>query len=372
VNRLRVAVIGAGRLGGFHAQKLAAMEDVELVAVADPAETARRRVAQQCHTRAVADHRELYGQVDGVVIAAPTKFHHRLGLAFLHRGIHVLMEKPLATTAIEARELVEAARHREVVLQVGHVERFNPALALAATHVHDPKYIEATRASGFTFRGTDVGVVLDLMIHDIDLVLSMVRSPVRRVDALGLSVMGGHEDTANARIEFESGCVATLGASRVSPWPVRQMNIWSRRGFAHVDFGARTATLIHPSEKLLRRQLDVDSLPVEEVEHLKEHLFDEHLFREDHEADAVDALNLELRDFVSAIGTPHAPRVGGVAGWEAIAVAEQILDRINHHAWDNAPQGPVGPRVTPPLPVVPAPHFTGAPKKAGRRLREAG
>ncbi len=227
MNRLRVAVIGAGRLGGFHAQKLAQLPEVELVGVADPVESQRSRVAAECRTAAFADYRELCGRIDAAVVAVPTRLHHALGKELLRRGIHVLMEKPLTPTAAEADELVALARRQRLVLQVGHVERFNPALAAASPHLRSPHYLEAVRASGFTFRSTDVGVVLDLMIHDLDVVLSLVRSELRRVDAMGISVLGGHEDVANARLEFANGCVAALSASRVSYEPVRHMQIWS-------------------------------------------------------------------------------------------------------------------------------------------------
>ena len=372
MRRLRVGVVGAGRLGGFHAQKLAAMPDVELCGVADPVPSQRNRVASQCRTQALADHRQLLDQVDAVVIAAPTRFHHRLGLDFLNRGVHVLMEKPLSTTVAEADQLVDAARRTGTVLQVGHVERFNPAVAAALPHVRNPKYIEAVRASGFSFRSTDIGAVLDLMIHDLDLVLSMVRSPLRKVEALGLSVLGGHEDVANARLEFQCGCVAALSASRVSYEAVRRMHVWSPRAFAGIDFATRTTTLVRPSETLLRRRFDVDSLPAEAVEYYKEHLFEEHLPREEIQSEAVDALSLELNDFVESIRMPRAPRVTGEQGRETIAVAEQILAKIHTHAWDDEADGPMGPLAMPSPSVIPAPHWHLTPATSPLPQKEAG
>jgi len=379
VKRLRVAVIGAGRLGGFHAQKLAAAaENVELVAVVDPLPANRNRVAAECATarsgqcRALADHRSLLGRLDAAVIAAPTQFHHRLGVEFLNAGIHLLVEKPLCRTSAEADELVEAARRRGVVLQVGHVERFNPAFNAAAAQTPNPKYIEAVRAGGFTFRSTDVGAVLDLMIHDVDLVLSMVRSPLRNVEALGLSVLGGHEDVANARLQFECGCVAAISASRVSCEPVRRMQIWSPRAFAGVDFAARTTTLIRPSDTLLRRQFDIERLSGEQVEYYLEHLAEEHLPREQLEFEAVDALALETQDFIESIRTLRQPRVPGEAARDAIAVAERILAQIDNHAWDEMPDGPVGPMATPRTRIISAPHFDLAPAQVPSGRREAG
>ncbi|MBN2475649.1 MAG: Gfo/Idh/MocA family oxidoreductase [Pirellulales bacterium] len=372
MRKLRVAVVGAGRLGGFHAQKLADAADVELVAVVDPLPAARNRVAAKCRTQPLGDHRPLLGGIDAAVIASPTAFHHRLALEFLLRDIHVLVEKPICSTQAEADQLVAAARRGGLVLQVGHVERFNPAFTAAAVHTAGAKYIEAVRASSFTFRSTDVGVVLDLMIHDIDLVLSLAASPVRRVEALGLSVLGGHEDVANARIEFECGCVAALSASRVSHLPARRMQIWSPRAFAHVDFGARTTTLVRPSETLLRRQFDVNGLTPEQVAYLRDHLAEEHLPREELEFEAVDALALEVRDFIDSIRTPRAARVSGEAGRDALAVAEQILEKIDAHAWDETANGPVGPLAVPRPRVISAPHLDVDSIQSPLARREAG
>jgi predicted dehydrogenase len=254
---------------------------------------------------------------------------------------------------------------------VGHVERFNPAMAAASAHVRDPKYVETVRASGFSFRSTDVGVVLDLMIHDLDLVLGMVRSPVRSVEALGLSVLGGHEDVANARLHFESGCVATLSASRVSHEAVRRMQVWARRAMASIDFGRRIATVVRPSETLLARRFDVESLSAEQVEHYKEHLLEEHLPREELRAEAVDALRLELDDFVESIRSGRAPRVTGEQGRDAVALAEQILAKIHTHAWDDAADGPVGPLATPRPSVIPGPHWHLSPTGLPIERREA-
>ncbi|MEA1950332.1 MAG: Gfo/Idh/MocA family oxidoreductase, partial [Planctomycetota bacterium] len=169
---IRLAVIGAGRLGGFHAQKAAASKNIELVAVVDPLADNRNRVASECNTMPLHNIHPLDSLIDAAVIASPTRFHHRLAMDLVERGVHLLVEKPLCSTFAQADELVEAANRNGVVLQVGHVEQFSPALASALPYVPEPKYIEAVRAGGFTFRSTDIGVVMDLMIHDIDLVLS--------------------------------------------------------------------------------------------------------------------------------------------------------------------------------------------------------
>jgi predicted dehydrogenase len=357
MNKLRIAVIGAGRLGGFHAQKIARRDDVELAAVVDPVPANRDRVAAECHTEAQSDYRGLLGRLDAAVIATPTRLHHQVAREFLDAGVHLLVEKPLCVNRAEADELVGAARRRNVVLQVGHVERFNPAFHEVASQIGEPKYIEAVRTSGFTFRSTDVGVVLDVMIHDIDLVLSLVHGELRKVDALGLSVLGSHEDVANVRLEFDCGCVAALSASRVSYEQVRRMHVWSARAFAGIDFAARTATFVRPSETLLRRQFDVDALSAEQVDYYREHLAEELMPKQQKQFDAVDALALELNDFIDSIRTPREPRVNGEAGRDALAVAEQILARIDAHAWDANLDGPAGPLALPRRHIIPAPQF---------------
>jgi predicted dehydrogenase len=347
--RLRTAVIGAGRLGGFHAQKLAAHPEVELVAVADPVDAQRDRVASQHGVESVDDYRKLCGRIDAAVVAAPTRLHYPIAAELLARGVHLLVEKPVCPTADEADRLVQAARRAGVVLQVGHVERFNPVWIRALASVGEPRFLDAVRISPFPFRSTDVGVVLDVMIHDLDLVLSAARSPVRRLDAVGLSVLGGHEDVANVRIEFQSGCVAVLNASRVSYLTQRRMHLWSRGGFASADFAARKLTTVCPSEALAARQFDVETLTPEQLAR-KEEVLAEHLRREETSLDAVDALALETADFVASIRGGRAPRVAGEDGRDAVAMAEQILARIAAHAWDDHPSilpGPMSIEETP-------------------------
>ncbi len=335
---LRVAVLGAGRLGGFHAQKLAHNPSVQLVAVVDPVEAARNRLATECGTDALADHRPLLDRLDAAVIAAPTRLHHELGLELIDRGIHVLVEKPLCATVRQADQLVLAARRRRVVLQVGHVERFNPALAAAAPAIENPRYLEAVRAGSFTFRSMDIGVVLDLMIHDIDLVLSLVRSPLRKVEAIGFSVLGGHEDVAQARLEFRSGCVANLTASRVSCEAVRRMHVWCPTAHVSMDFATRKTTLVRPSETLRCGDLDLEALAAEPPDR-REYVLGEHLRREDVQPGPVDALALEHDDFLESIRSARSPRVPGDQGRDAVAVAETILAKIRARPRDDALDG---------------------------------
>ena len=369
---LRVAVIGAGHLGRIHARLANGLDCMRLVGVADPVEANRNQVAAEYQTAAYADYRDLLGKIDAAVLAVPTRFHHAVGLDLLQAGVHLLIEKPLATSVAEADELVRAARRQGAVLQVGHVERFNPAWSRVLPYARDPKYIESTRLSGFTGRSTDIGVVLDVMIHDIDLILSLVRSPLARAEALGLSVLGGHEDVVNARLTFESGCVATLNASRVSYQPARVMQIWSPLGFAAIDFATRAATLVRPCDAVSGRKFEVDGLPAADRAAIKDKLFQDYLPIEKMQADASDQITAELLDFADSIRTGRAPRVSGEQGREALAVAEQILSAVEQHAWDGQPQGRRGPHFLPAPTAVPAPHFLRAPTKTAVERREAG
>jgi predicted dehydrogenase len=349
---LRVAVIGAGHLGRIHARIAAALDEIELVAVVDPVESARSSVALEAGTRAVGHYRDLIGEIEAAIIATPTRTHHSIGMELLACGVPLLIEKPLAPTLAESNELVALARRKGVPLQVGHVERFNPALASVAAEVRDPKYIEARRTSGYTFRSTDIGVVLDVMIHDLDIVLSLAKSPVQQVQALGISVLGGHEDLATAWLTFASGCVAQLSASRVSFHQERTMSIFTSRASASLNFATHEATVVKPRDDVLRRQFRADQSSADERVYWKEHLFDELLVRTPHQARSVNAIQEEQRDFVGAVRNGKAPRVDGAAGRDAVAVAEMILERIEEHAWDGMPAGRHGPFAMPALPIV--------------------
>jgi predicted dehydrogenase len=263
-----------------------------------------------------------------------------------------LVEKPVALTSGQANDLVDLAQKKGLVLQVGHIERFNPALTAVAADVRDPKYIDATRTSGYTFRSTDIGVVLDVMIHDLDIVLSLAKSTVQSVQALGVSVLGGHEDMATARLTFASGCVANLTASRVSFGQRRTMSIFTSRGSASINFATHEATVVKPSERVLRREFRADRLSPEERTYWKEHVFDELLVRTPRDATPVNAIQEEQKDFFLAVRAGQKPRVDGAAGRDAVAVAEMILATIDEHAWDGITAGRHGPFAMPAIPII--------------------
>jgi len=344
---LRVAVVGAGHLGRIHARLIGQMKDVELVGVVDPVRETGTRVAADCGTEAFASHMELIDRIDAAVVATPTRDHFPVAKDLLNHGIHCLLEKPITRSVDEADQLIATAANRNLTLQVGHVERFNPAFSAALPHIHRPKYIEATRAAEYTFRSTDVGVVLDLMIHDLDVVLSLVRSPIIDIEAIGISVFGPHEDMAQARLVFENGCIANLSASRTSFEPARRMHVYSERGYADIDFASRAARIVRPNDRLLRREIEVHALSKEEQNRIKQSLFTKWLpLMEIPPGDANPLLD-ELRDFVDSIQTSREPRVTGLQGRNALTGAEQILARIATHPWDGTAAGPIGPQVVP-------------------------
>lgn len=369
---VKVAVVGAGHLGKIHTRILGTLPQFSLVGIVDPVPESLERASKDYNVPGYRHVGELRGQIDAAVVAAPTKFHHQVALELLDGGTHLLVEKPLASTSAQATEMVELAERRGVVMQVGHVERFNPAFAAARPHLGAPKYITAVRRSGFPFRSTDIGVVLDLMIHDIDLVLSMVRAPLRQVEALGLALFGRHEDVANARLVFENGCVAELSASRASRAPARTIDIWSINGLASLDLTARTATITRPSEAVANHAINIEALSPAEREAIKDHLLTEHLPTESLTVAPSDAITAELADFAESIQYGRAPQVTGEAGRDAVDVAERVLSKIARHAWDGTPEGPVGPLALPGRHIIPGPHWGRKPAPAPREHREAG
>jgi predicted dehydrogenase len=290
----------------------------------------------------------LFDQVDAVSIAAPTLFHHAIARSFLERGIPVLVEKPITTTLAQAEELVDIAAAQNVPFQVGHIERFNPAFEELNRRPLNPKLIESERHGPFTGRSTDIGAVLDLMIHDLDLILSLVRSPVVEVDALGAQVFGGHEDIVNARLVFENGCIASVTASRISPRPKRKLRVWAPEGYAGIDFVEKRLTLVQPSDEVRRHGLSHLQLDPARREQLKQEVFGKHM--ETLELDCVrdhDQLTAELRHFVSSVRTGRMPRVTGEDGRDALALADRILATVQRHHWDGSLNGPVGPKAMP-------------------------
>jgi len=303
--KLRAAVVGVGYLGQFHAEKLAALEDVELVGVVDADPARARQVAAKHGCAAHVDPRELLGHVDLVTIAVPTARHHEVAIGFLQAGVHVLLEKPITKTLEEADALLGAARAQGALLAVGHLERFNPAFRALAQAFQRPLYIECERLSGFKQRGIDVDVVLDLMIHDLDLARALARSEIGQVSACGFPVMTAAIDIANVRIEFANGCVANLSASRVSQAPVRKLRVFQSGEYASADLQAGKL-------RMVRRDPRGGEIAQ-----------DESAFEDR------DALRAEIENFVAAARGGRAPLVTGEDGRAALALALEV-SRLVH------------------------------------------
>ena len=326
----RIAVIGGGHLGRIHAKLLAANASCDLVAVADPSSESRSYVESQLHATAVADYQDLAGAIDGAIVAAPTFLHHQIGAWCLSHGIHVLMEKPIASTLDEARKLLQLAKNNSLTLQVGHVERFNPAWQFASEGFSNDtiRYIEAAREGTYTGRSTDIGIVMDLMIHDIDLILSAIKAPVDSVSAYGWSVLGENEDFATACLVFRNGTIANLRASRISPIPKRMMQVFTVDGMTEIDFASNSVSQTSAVDDVANGTRQADKLPTDLRAKVKDCLFVDWLSKVDHKAAPANAIELEQKEFVLAIQSGRAITVTGEQGYQALELAARILEQI--------------------------------------------
>jgi predicted dehydrogenase len=350
MTRLRMAVIGVGHLGQHHARILANMPDVELVGVVDANPEQARTIAAKLGTAPYDHFDPLIARVDAVSVVTPTVHHHVVASAFLKAGVPVLVEKPVCRTVAEADDLIALASAAGVPLQVGHIERFNPAFEELAKRPIRPKFVEAERHGPFTGRSMDIGAVLDLMIHDLDLLLALVGGPVARVSAVGAAVFGGHEDMVNARLEFENGCVAHVTASRITRHPKRRLRVWAPEGYAGIDFVTRKLTLVQQSEELRQYGLHLEQLDAATKARLKDEVFGRYLQVLNLDGDRKhDQLTAELRHFIDCVRTGRTPRVSGVDGRDALELAERVLGALRAHPWEGTADGPHGPQ--PPTPA---------------------
>ena len=342
---IRIAVIGVGHLGKIHTRLLAADEKFELVGVVDPSAAARQEVAREHGVAVFSDYRQLEGQAEAAVVATPTILHHEVAAYLLSNQVHVLVEKPITTTVSQANALIELANKHRRVLQVGHVERFNPAFQAASGQIQQARYIECARLAPYTFRSTDVGVVLDLMIHDIDLVLATVRSEVVEVMAMGAAVIGPHEDIAHARLHFANGCVANLTASRVSPEVRRSMQVFAPGGHTCLDFSTPSAHHFAISEMVRSQAIDPARTSQEQQQELKDRFFDDVLPRRELQVLPGNAIQEEHADLASAIGSGQPVAVSGTDGRDALAIAQRVVQSLGTHRWNGRHEGPSGPHL---------------------------
>ncbi len=302
---IKVAVIGVGHLGSIHARIYSQLKSAQLVAVCDIDPKRARAIGKQFRCQAATDPALLMDQVEAVSIAVPTQAHFPIAQQFLAHGIHTLVEKPITQTVEEADQLLHLAQQHQALLQVGHVERFNSALRKVADSLKDPRFIEVHRLAPFQPRGTEVGVVLDLMIHDIDILLRLVKSPIRRIDAVGVKVLTPFEDIANARVTFENGAVANLTASRISKEGMRKFRIFQTETYVSMDFLAQAVEIFrHQAGRITH-----EALPIPREEPLK----------------------TELTSFLESIQHRRPPPVSGREAREALAVALEITRLVHEN-----------------------------------------
>ncbi|HEX5055074.1 MAG TPA: Gfo/Idh/MocA family oxidoreductase [Gammaproteobacteria bacterium] len=312
---IRTAVIGVGYLGKYHAEKYARLEKSRLVAVVDTDARIAADVAARHGTRALTDYRELLGQVDAVSIVVPTSMHHAVAREFLQHGVHVLVEKPITQTVEEADELIALARKHRLVLQVGHLERFNAALLALDEIIREPRFIESHRLSPFKTRATDVNVILDLMIHDIDIILNLVKSELQDIDASGARVLSSTIDIANARLRFANGCIANVTASRISLKAERKMRIFQSNCYISVDF----------QNRILSRHAKGDGESAPGIPNIESR---ETIYEND------DALQSEIAAFLAAIENNTPPLVSGEDGRRALQTATEITRLLKEQMLD--------------------------------------
>lgn len=302
-----VGVIGVGYLGKFHAEKYTASPKAKLVAVVDSDEQRASDVGARLNTDVLTDYRALFGKVQCVSVAVPTRLHFQVARDFIEAGIDVLVEKPLTADIAEARDLVAAAQAKKVILQVGHLERFNPAIRKLEGVIKEPKFVECHRLAPFVERGTDVDVVLDLMIHDIDVISSLVRSPVERVEAVGVPVLTDKPDIANARIKFANGCIANVTSSRVSIKRERKIRFFQPDAYISIDYDQHRAQIYHkPAPGAGWLDIRAENIEIKDG----------------------DALADEIDSFLDCVRTRTLPLVGGAEGLRALEIASMISAQL--------------------------------------------
>ncbi len=309
MKNLRVGVVGVGYLGKFHAEKYSLMDGVDLVGVADVNLGRAEEVAKKLNTTAYPNHKDLFGKAEAVSIVVPTTAHFSIAKDFLKNNIDVLIEKPMTETTEEADELIRFSESKGLIIQVGHLERFNPAVIALQDIVKKPMFIESHRLSIYNDRSTDVSVVLDLMIHDIDIILNFVRSEIDSIRAAGIPVISKHVDIANARLEFKNGCVANVTASRISTKNERKIRLFQKNGYVSVDFANKGITVI-------QQDGDVEGGLIPGMD-IKQFCFLKG-----------DALEAELKSFVRAVVKREAPEVTGQMGRDALKIALSIMEQI--------------------------------------------
>lgn len=323
MNKIKVGVVGTGHLGKLHTKMFQSIANCELIGIYDSNPEQAKAVSDELGVLSLTKLEDLFSKVDAVSIAATTTAHYELAKKCFENGIHVFIEKPITATIKEAEELVALSEKKNLNLQVGHIERFNPALVAMEKYIDDPKFIQTDRLAQFNPRGTDVAVVLDLMIHDIDIILSLVKSDVVEIQANGVAVVSDHLDIANARLQFANGAVANVTASRISQKKMRKMRIFQRDTYVALDFvtGVSEAyRLVAPNAEVFPSQISFGEIGVGERR--------KKLVYEQPEQKEINALQYELQLFVNSVINKTKPVVSGIDGLRALKVAQLIIQKI--------------------------------------------
>ncbi|MCA8921346.1 MAG: Gfo/Idh/MocA family oxidoreductase [Planctomycetes bacterium] len=329
--KLRVGVIGVGPMGMGHVRHYRALEDCDLVAVVDRDPARRAEAATLSGAQAFASVEEILDRVDAVSIASPTITHTEVALKCIEAGIHVLVEKPLAQSEALARQIVDAAAAKGVTLQVGHIERFNPAFSAAKEVVNDPRYVIADRLSPYSFRSRDIGVVFDMMIHDLDIIFEFLDDEVASFEALGIPVLSPSEDMCDVRLRFKGGAIADVRASRVSMKRMRKFRLFQSDGYVSIDYGQRSISTFRMSDKVRSGELDPLTVDPSQLEDPFGFVFGEMLDVEEYSMESKDALRAELRSFLDACRGLHPPEVTGEDGLRAVRLADQIQIAVQEY-----------------------------------------
>ncbi|MDA7918166.1 Gfo/Idh/MocA family oxidoreductase [Mariniblastus sp.] len=368
MTKLRVAVIGAGHLGRIHTRLLKTQSEIDLVAVADPSPAAQQQIIDEFGVNVVSDYRKLIDQIDAAVIATPTRMHFEIAQELLNAKVHTLIEKPLTDSVTDANDLVKAAESNGCVVQVGHVEQFNPAIKSALGLVGQPKFIQASRMSGYTFRSTDIGVVHDLMIHDIDLINSMFEGELVETRATGVSMFGHNEDIAHARLQFSCGGVANLTASRCSFEAQRSFQIFGTDGFANADLATNKVTFVKVPTWIQNKKYDLLDTTPEQQAFIRENLFSKILPKSEIEVPQTNAILAEQQDWLDAIRTSQPTRVSVQQGAEAVKIADSVINSINAHSWSESSAGQPSSETMPQAPPTLLPFPLNADEEQRRRV----
>jgi len=330
---LRVGVVGVGHFGRHHARVFSKLDGVKLVGVADIDGGRARAVGGEYAADAFSSHRDLFGKVDAVSVAVPTRSHASVACDFLKQGVAVLVEKPMAATLAEALGMQAAAEESGAKLQVGHIMRFSPVVMAMREMDVEPKFLEVHRLSPFSFRSLDVGVVLDMMIHDIDLVLQLARGRLEKIDAVAFALLGPTEDICNARMAFDDGCVANLTASRVALKTMRKVRIFSENSYISMDFVQENGVIIEKSPKFSPEAFDIEKMKRLSTDELKEVMLDGFFSVREMKLDEGEPLTAELQSFVDCVSNGREPLVSGEDGIRSMEAAEKILASVDSHDW---------------------------------------